>query len=63
VLGFKADDLQDQASLEKVRAAVLANLNKTLLADLGAERIEKAAPGKPTNAMVHAIYFSQLIVE
>jgi len=63
VLGFKADDLQDQASLEKVRAAMLANLNKTLLADLGAERIEKAAPGKPADAMVHAIYFSQLIVE
>lgn len=63
VLGFKADDLQDQASLEKVRQAVLATLNKALLADLGAERIEKAAPGKPTNAMVHAIYFQQLIVE
>jgi flagellar basal body-associated protein FliL len=63
VLGFKADDLQDQASLEKVRQAILANLNKALLGDLGAARIEKAAPGKPTNAMVHAIYFSQLIVE
>jgi flagellar protein FliL len=63
VLGFKSDDLQDQASLEKVRQAILANLNKTLLADLGAERIGKAAPGKPTNAMVHAIYFQQLIVE
>jgi flagellar FliL protein len=63
VLGFKADDLQDQASLEKVRTAVLTNLNKTLLTDLGTERIEKAAPGKPANAMVHAIYFSQLIVE
>jgi flagellar basal body-associated protein FliL len=63
VLGFKADDLQDQASLEKVRSAMLTNLNKTLLADLGSDRIGKAAPGKPTNAMVHAIYFSQLIVE
>lgn len=63
VLGFKADDLQDQAALEKVRSAVLTGLNKTLLTDLGAERIEKAAPGKPTNAMVHAIYFQQLIVE
>jgi flagellar basal body-associated protein FliL len=63
VLGFKADDLQDQASLEKVRQAVLANLNKTLLAVLGQERIEKAAPGKPANAMVHAIFFQQLIVE
>jgi len=63
VLGFKADDLQDQASLEKVRSAVLTSLNKTLLTDLGAERIEKAAPGKPTNAMVYAIYFAQLIVE
>ncbi|HEY1795499.1 MAG TPA: flagellar basal body-associated FliL family protein [Stellaceae bacterium] len=63
VLGFKSEDLQDQASLEKVRSALLTNLNKTLLTDLGAERIEKAAPGKPTNAMVHAIYFQQLIVE
>jgi flagellar protein FliL len=63
VLGFKADDLQDQVSLEKVRQAVLASLNKTLLTDLGKDRIEKAAPGKPVNAMVHAIYFSQLIVE
>ncbi len=63
VLGFKADDLQDQTSLEKVRTAMLANLNKTLLAVLGPERIEKAASGKPTNAMVHAIYFQQLIVE
>jgi flagellar basal body-associated protein FliL len=63
VLGFKADDLQDQGSLEKVRAAMLVNLNKTLLAVLGPDRIEKAAPGKPSNAMVHAIYFSQLIVE
>lgn len=63
VLGFKADDLQDQASLERVRTAILANLNKALLTDLGAERIGKAAPGKPTDAMVHAIYFSQLIVE
>jgi flagellar FliL protein len=63
VLGFKADDLQEQASLEKVRQAVLASLNKTLLADLGQDRIEKAAPGKPVNALVHAIYFQQLIVE
>jgi flagellar basal body-associated protein FliL len=63
VLGFKADDLQDQASLEKVRTAMLTSLNKALLTDLGPGRIEKAAPGKPTNAMVHAIYFSQLIVE
>jgi flagellar FliL protein len=55
VLGFKADDLQDQASLEKVRTAILTNLNKALLTDLGAERIEKAASGKPANAMVHAI--------
>lgn len=63
MLAFKSDDLQDQASLEKVRTAILTNLNKTLLTDLGADRIEKAAPGKPTNAMVHAIYFQQLIVE
>jgi flagellar FliL protein len=63
VLGYKADDLQEQGSLEKVRQAILTNLNKTLLTDLGAQRIEKAAPGKPTNAMVHAIYFQQLIVE
>lgn len=63
VLGFKSEDLQDQGSLEKVRSALLTNLNKTLLTDLGGERIEKAAPGKPTNAMVHAIYFQQLIVE
>jgi flagellar basal body-associated protein FliL len=63
VLAFKADDLQTQDGLEKVRAAMLAGLNKALFTNLGAERIEKTAPGKPAEQMVHAIYFSQLIVE
>jgi flagellar FliL protein len=63
VLAFKADDLQSQEGLEKVRAAVLTALNKALLTYLGAERIEKAAPGKPADAMVINIYFQQLVVE
>ena len=63
VLAYKADDLQTQEGLEKVRASMLAALNKALLTNLGADRIEKAAPGKPTDQMVRAIYFSQLIVE
>ncbi|HEX3881865.1 MAG TPA: flagellar basal body-associated FliL family protein [Stellaceae bacterium] len=63
VLAYKADDLQTQDGLEKVRASMLASLNKALLTNLGAERIAKAAPGKPTDQMVRAIYFSQLIVE
>ena len=63
VLGFKSEDLQSPEGIGKLRAALMTTVSRTLVKNLGAERIEKVNPGKPPESLVGNIYFSQLIVE
>lgn len=63
VLNFKSEDLQSPDGIDRVRAAMLTDLNKALAQDLGADRIRRVDPGRPPDTLVRNIYFSQLIVE
>jgi flagellar protein FliL len=63
LLNFKSDDLKSPEGVDKVRAALVERLNKTLLAVLGAERIAKFNEGNPGGAFVQNVLFTTLVVE
>lgn len=63
LLSFKSEDLQTPGGLEKARVAILAAVNKALVAELGKDRIDKANGGKPGEPLVEKVYFPTLVVE
>jgi flagellar basal body-associated protein FliL len=63
LLGFKSDDLQSPEGVNKVRAAMIERLNKTMLAVLGSDRIGRLTEGSPSGAFVQNVLFMTLIVE
>lgn len=63
LLTFKAEDLQTPEGLEKARMAILAAVNKALVAELGRDRIDKANGGKPGSPLVKNVFFPTLVVE
>jgi len=59
-LQFKIEDIETPAGVEKMRAAILTDVNRVLLQRLGAERIGKLGNGKDA---VKTLYFTQLVIE
>lgn len=59
-LQFKVEDIETPAGVDKMRAAILADVNRVLLQRLGPERIGKAGNGKDA---VKTLYFTQLVIE
>ena len=63
VLGFKSDDLQSPDGINRVREAMLKQVNEALTRVLGEQRIAQLTDGRPAAALVQNIYFATLIVE
>jgi flagellar protein FliL len=63
LLGFKTEDLQSQAGVDKVRKAVTEQLNQTATRVLGADRVNKLTTGAPNGNFVQNVLFATLIVE
>lgn len=63
VLGFKAEDMQTPAGLDKLRVAIRSAVNAMLAQVLGPERIQKAAGGGSPGGLVQQVEFSTLVVE
>ena len=63
LLGFRTDDLQTPAGVDKVRKAMTDHLNVTATRVLGPERIAKLTTGAPSPAFVQNVLFATLIVE
>jgi flagellar protein FliL len=63
LLGFKSDDLQSSAGVDKVRKAMTEHLNQTATRVLGPERIAKLTAGAPNQVFVQNVLFATLIVE
>ena len=61
LLGFKVDDITTAEGLDKVRAAMTADVNQMLVRRLGGERLERANGGGKD--AVQNIFFSQLVIE
>jgi flagellar basal body-associated protein FliL len=60
-LSFKTADITTPAGVDKMRARMIADVNRMMLQRLGAERIEAVNTGH--KELVHNIFFSQLIIE
>jgi flagellar FliL protein len=63
LLGFKIEDLQTPAGVDRVRKAMTEHLNEVMLRVLGPERIAKLTSGTPNGVFVQNILFATLIVE
>jgi len=63
LLGFRSDDLQTPAGVDKVRKAMIDRLNQTAARVLGPERIAKLTAGSPNGNFVQNLLFATLIVE
>lgn len=63
LLGFKSDDLQTPAGVDRVRKAMTEHLNEVMVRVLGPERIAKLTEDTGNPAFVQNILFSTLIVE
>ena len=63
LLGFKTDDLQTPAGVDKVRRAMTEHLNEVMIRVLGTERIAKLTAGPPNGVFVQNVLFATLIVE
>jgi len=62
-LGFKVDDIVTPAGVDRLREAMIANVNRTLLGRLGADRVKRLGGGDPDRGIVKNIYFSTFIIE
>lgn len=63
LLGFKTEDLQTPAGVDKVRKAMIEHLNQTATRVLGPDRIAKLTASPPNGQFVQNILFATLIVE
>jgi flagellar basal body-associated protein FliL len=63
LLGFKTEDLQTPAGVDKVRKAMTERLNETAERVLGHERIVKLTAGGANAHFVQNVLFATLIVE
>lgn len=63
VLAFKADDLQTADGINKMRAAMLTQVNETLAHLLGDARIMQLAGPDAKTGLVQNIFFPTLVVE
>jgi flagellar FliL protein len=63
LLGFRTEDLQTPAGVDKVRKAMTEHLNQTATRVLGPDRIAKLTAGAPNGQFVQNILFATLIVE
>ncbi|MGH7072997.1 MAG: flagellar basal body-associated FliL family protein [Stellaceae bacterium] len=61
VLAYKADQLQTPQGVNKLRAALVTGANEVLLKSLGAAKV--TALGGKHDALVSAIYFSNLVIQ
>jgi flagellar basal body-associated protein FliL len=62
VLGFKVDQLQTPQGVNRLRAVLVAGTNRVLLQSLGGAKIKELGGGKD-EALVSAIYFSNLVIQ
>jgi flagellar basal body-associated protein FliL len=62
-LGFKVDDIVTPVGVDKLREAMIDNVNRALLRRLGADRIKRLNGGEPNSGIVQNIYFSTFIIE
>jgi flagellar FliL protein len=63
LLGFKSEDLQSPAGIDKVRKTMTDRLNDTATRVLGPERVAKLTAGAQSGAFVQNVLFATLIVE
>ncbi|HVH81908.1 MAG TPA: flagellar basal body-associated FliL family protein [Stellaceae bacterium] len=63
LLGFKSEDLQTPAGVDRVRKAMTEHLNEVMVRVLGPERIAKLTAGAPRPGFVQNVLFATLIVE
>jgi flagellar basal body-associated protein FliL len=63
VLGFKVEDIVTPAGVDKLREAVVADINHLLLRRLGAAEVKRLSAGGDHGKIVVNVYFSTLIVE
>ena len=63
VLTFKVEDIVTPPGIEKMREALIANVNQVLLQRFGADRIKRLNGDETQGAVVRNIYFTTLIVE
>jgi flagellar basal body-associated protein FliL len=61
VLAFKADQLQTPQGVNQLRAALVKGANEVLLRSLGAAKVKEL--GGKNNALVSAIFFSNLVIQ
>jgi flagellar basal body-associated protein FliL len=63
VLGFKVEDIVTPAGVDKLREAMIADINRLLLRRLGAAEVKRLSAESPNGKVVANVYFSTLIVE
>lgn len=61
LLAFKVEDITTPAGVDKLRKAMIANVNRVLLQQFGAARIKEANAGR--SEAVRNIYFTTLTIE
>jgi flagellar basal body-associated protein FliL len=62
-LGFKVDDIVTPAGVDRLREAMIENVNRTLLRRLGADRVKRLGGGEQNSGIVQNIYFSTFVIE
>jgi flagellar FliL protein len=60
-LHFKVEDIVTPAGVDKMRAAMVADINRVLAQRLGIDRIQRLNGG--SKDAVRTLYFSQLVIE
>jgi flagellar basal body-associated protein FliL len=63
LLGFKTEEMQNPDGINKLRQAMIHDLNELLTGVLGQEREAKLTAGSPNGVFVQNILFATLIVE
>jgi hypothetical protein len=51
------------AGVDRLREAMIANVNRALLRRLVADRVKRLGGGEPNSGIVQNIYFSTFIIE
>jgi flagellar basal body-associated protein FliL len=63
ILTFKVEDIVTPSGIDKMREALITNVNQVMLQRLGADRVKRLGGGDGNRGLVHDIYFTTLIVE
>jgi flagellar protein FliL len=63
VLGYKLEDIQTPAGVDKLRADLVKQVNEVLGHALGTERVKRLAGAEGDGTLVHNMYFTTLVIE